>query len=126
MTRKGNESETPFAFPIPGRLQRECVDCGQEFQGREDQDACTGCSYLRTHPEARDGYWTWTRGGEGRWDIITFWPKDEPPPEPGATVTVHRRDGTSGRATILEAREPVFNMAGRARLRCLVREGAER
>ena len=117
-----NEKNTgAYNFPIPGRIRKECGECGQTFRGREEEQICIECEHKRDYPEARDMYWTWQRGARGRWDIAAYWPDGEPFPEPGDQVAVHRKAGSTSTATISEVEGLTFAISGRGRLRCTVR-----
>ena len=118
--------EKPEAFDFDNVFDRlksmtnkPCGECGQEFRGLEEQELCTECSYKRDHPEEQDMHWTWSRAGRGRWRIVAHWPDKEPLPNPGDRVSVHRKDGSSSTAVILEV-ELRYLPTGRAQLRCMI------
>ena len=114
--------QKPHAIPLPGRTRKDCSECGQTFRGHDHEELCLECSYKRDHPEARDGYWSWSRsrGPEGGWDIVAYWPDREPLPEPGAVVTVHRKDGTQSQATVQACHGLTWEPTGRGRIRCSI------
>ena len=121
MTQQKQDSpQEPFTFPIPGRTRKDCTQCGQTFRGHDHETLCPECSYKRDHPEAQDGYWTWSRsqGPGGGWDITAFWPDREPLPEPGTRVTVHRKNGAESAAVIRECQGITWEPTGRGRVRC--------
>ena len=64
-------------------------------------------------------YWTWCKEGRPRWGILAHWPDGEPLPDVGEQVTVHRKDGSSSIAVILEV-ELRYLPTGRAQLRCMI------
>ena len=83
-------------------------------------DTPIDCEFKRKNPDLNDGYWTWSRGGVERWDILAYWPDDEPDPEPGQIVTVHRKDRSSSNVTIHEVEGRLYLPNGHAQMRCLV------
>ena len=94
------ESEESFRFPIPSRMPRTCADCGKEFRGNADDEACSECKYRSRNPHTRDGHWTWSRGEGRSWQIQAFWPSQSPLPNPGDRAEVHRQDGSTSTETI--------------------------
>ena len=99
--------------------RKDCAECGQVFQGLPETGSCIDCQYKQEHPEAQDMYWTWKRAGRSGWGIVAHWPDKEPLPNPGDRVTVHRKDGSSSTAVILEV-ELRYLPTGRAQLRCMI------
>jgi hypothetical protein len=100
-------------------VRKECSQCGNGFHGLPENDTCVDCEFRRKNPDLNDGCWTWSRGGD-RWDIMAYWPDDEPDPDPGQVVTVHRKDGSTSSVTILEVEGRRYLPNGRAQMRCLV------
>ena len=116
-----NEKNTgAYNFPIPGRVRKECSECGQTFRGREDELICIECEHKRDHPEARDMHWTWQRGARGSRDIAAYWPDREPFPEPGDQLTVHRKDGATDTVTVWDAHAVRDLATGQGRVHCKV------
>ncbi len=102
-------------------VRKDCAECGQVFRGLPEQELCTECQYKQDNPEARDMYWIWSRNGRGgSWGIAAYWPDDEPLPDPGAVVTVHRKDGSASTVIIKEVEGLRYLPTGRAQLRCMV------
>ena len=97
---------------------RECAECGAPFHGTPDDDLCSGHRYQRDHPETAPGYWTWTRMAGDRWGAAALWRENQPMPEPGDVITVHRRDGSEQERTIAEVRDQTYDTAGNPRVRC--------
>ena len=110
-----------FDFEALGQSRKPCSQCGEVFRGREETTLCLDCQYKQEHPEMQDEYWTWTRISANRWGIVAYWPDQEPPPEPGELVLIHRKDGTSSNETITEVEGLRYGMDGRGRLYCRVR-----
>lgn len=103
---------------------RTCSRCGQDFRGQADREPiCPECDYYRSHPTEAPGYWTWERDGRGQWNIRAYWKEREPSPEPGDTVTVHRRNGSSSRETLHEQLDERFDRSGRRIIRWSIRSG---
>ena len=99
-----------------------CSRCAATFdQISEEQQLCTECQFESDHPELAPQYWTWTRSGSSTWTAVATWPDKEPLPEPGDTITVHRRDGSSSEHTITETDGVLYDRSGRPRLHCRVR-----
>ena len=114
--------EFDFSFRIPARQERRtCDTCGQEFIG--SRTTCQECEFYEKFPEMAPGYWTWTRRGETGWNIQASWRESEPWPLPGTTVTVHRKNGTTSRETILEVENTYYDRAVNFNLICSVAAG---
>ena len=118
--------EKPEAFDFDNMFKKlnsmskkQCNECGQVFRGLPETDLCLECRYKQDHPEESDMYWTWRKGGRPTWGIVAYWPDKEPPPNPGDRVTVHRKDGSSSTAVILEV-DLRYLLSGRAQLRCMI------
>ena len=117
-----DQEPEPFDWGALDRMvSKTCGQCGNEFQGLPDRDLCIDCEYRRKNPDQNDGYWTWKRAGENRWDIVAFWPDHEPEPDTGMIVTVHRKDGTASSAEILEIQGHRYLPNGRRQMQCIVR-----
>ena len=101
------------------RERRDCRDCGETFRAAPGEETCAFCRYLREHPEEGPKHWTWRRRS-GVWGISAHWPDNEPLPEPGDKVTVHRKNGSTSVETIREVDGLLYLPTGKARLDCLV------
>ena len=110
-----------FDFSATGRMERKnCEECGQTFEGFPQERTCLECRYLRDNPEQAPKYWTWRRRGSGIWGVSAHWPDNEPLPEPGDQVTVHRKNGSTSVETIREVDGLIYLPTGQARLDCFV------
>ena len=115
-----SESRNPFDFPVLARrVNRECAQCGTEFRASPDAQLCTQCEYYRVHPEMAPKYFTWTKVGS-EWGITAHWPEKEPLPEPGDTVTVHRKDGSESTETIAELHSQRYDRTARFTITCRI------
>jgi ribA/ribD-fused uncharacterized protein len=114
----------PFDFSriIPSE-RRQCTRCGNEYRCTpQAPDICQECQDLEAHPEKAPRYWTWTKMGR-KWMIAAYWPDDEPLPEPGEEVTVHRKNGSQSTETIREVDGITYeHLTGRGRLNCWPQE----
>ena len=90
-----------------------CSQCGDEDRGPEGTAICTLCQYYEANPAEAPGYFTWSSNLEG-WAATAKWREKEPVPEPGQTVTVHRKDGGSSehrvRGTLDRRYDPAANL----------------
>ena len=108
-----------FSQTIP-RFEKECADCGGSFKtAREDETRCTECFYHHQHPELAPGYFTWTKTGS-KWATVARWRDHEDPPNVGAMITVHRKDGTASEHTVVEILDTRYNTSGERLVRCRV------
>ena len=116
-----DQEPEPFDWErLNSMVRKECSQCGREFRGLPENDTCVDCEFQRKNPDLNDGYWTWSRGGDDRWDFVAYWPDDEPDPDPGQVVTVHLKDGSTSSVTILEVEGRRYLPNGRGQMRCLV------
>ena len=88
---------------LPKSTDFTCNTYGQKDRGPEGQTICAQCRLYEDHPEMRPGYFTWTSTSKG-WAATAKWGDNEPEPEPGNTVTVHRKDGSTSVHTVRELR----------------------
>lgn len=93
---------------LPKPTERTCTRCGADFRGI--RDLCDQCDFYESHPEMAPGYWTWRSSNQG-WMVQAAWPENDPEPEPGTVVTVHRKDGTTSQATLGELDHFRYDMA---------------
>ena len=108
-----------FSKLIP-RFDNVCTDCGDTFKtAREEETRCTECFFNHTHPESAPGYFTWTKSG-ARWAAVAKWRNHEDPPEPGVSITVHRKDGSSSEHNIIEVLDTRYDIAGNRLMYCQV------
>ena len=109
-----------YMFKIPPRNLKVCGDCGEEYRGSEESERCTSCHFLMLNPEYAPRYWTWTRGPRDTWKVTARWPDMDNPPEPGQTITVHRKNGSSSEETISEVGEFRLDRAAEWQITCKV------
>ena len=119
------DEQEPFDFDsmfdrLESMIKKPCGECGREFEGIPEDDICLECQYKQEHPEESDMYWTWSKGGRPTWGIVAYWPDQEPLPDPGERVTVHRKDGSTSVVTIHEVEGLRYLPTGRAQLRCMI------
>ena len=111
---------SPFHIPKP-KSPKTCPDCGQEYQGSEDDTCCLICSFYRDNPELAPKYWTWTKGPIDSWNAVCTWPEKEALPEPGLQITVHRKNGNTSKEIIDTVRNPWFDRAANLKIIVTVR-----
>ena len=102
------------------RETKNCGQCGNEFTTRTGADLCDQCQLYAIHPEMAPKYWTWRRRGSGVWGVTTRWLDNEPLPEPGEQVTVHRKNGSTSVETLREVEGLIYQPDGTARLDCFI------
>ena len=105
---KGEEPESDFFQELTKRMKTQvlkaCEKCGKEFKGQPETPLCTSCYFLEKYPEFQPKRWTWTKI-ESQWGVTAIWPDKDPLPEPGETITVHRKDDTTSEVTLREYNE---------------------
>ena len=109
-----------FAFRIPSRKKHPCPQCGQEARGEQGDELCTQCHFYQSHPEEAPKYWTWTHGPNNTWLATAAWPENEPDPDTGLSITVHRKDGSTSIHTVLALRHRAYDHSARLRVVCEV------
>lgn len=98
-------------FTIPPRKVRiTCSRCGETGRAPDGESVCETCLFHADHPELAPGYFTWTQTSAG-WAAQAKWREGDPDPEPGACITVHRRDGTSSGHTVTALRHHYYDRA---------------
>ena len=108
-----------FSKTIP-RFENQCAECGASFKtAREHETRCYECSYYHDHPERAPGYFTWTKTNS-QWVATARWRDQADPPEIGAVVTVHRKDGSSSEHAVIEVLDRRYNTSGEHLIRCQV------
>ena len=122
-----NQDPEPFDWNrLNSMVKKDCTQCGNEFRGLPENELCIDCEFKRKNPELNDGYWTWKRAGTDRWDIVAYWPDEGPDPNTGQVVTVHRKDGSSSTAQILEVEGHRYLPNGRRQMQCIVQNSRGR
>ena len=119
-TGQPGEEENMVNFDELKRIPKDCLECGRNFTAVSDEiELCSECRYFRENPEMAPGYWTWTKSRNG-WSIRAKQRDDDEMPEPGATVTVHRKNGTQSSETIREVGEHWYDTSGYRVITCEV------
>ena len=104
---------------LASRQELECPECGNQFQAYAGETICSKCAYYREHPEHAPGYFTWRRSA-GRWIAQARWPEGKPPPAPGLTIDVRRKDGSSKRMNVVACEYHGCDPYGDVIVRCTV------
>ncbi len=104
---------------IPKYHNFTCQSCGQNDRGPEGSTTCSECRLYLDHPESAPGYFTWTKTSSG-WAATALWRDKNPDPQPGTTITVHRRDGSSSEHTTRELLNSHYNTDGNKVVTCTV------
>lgn len=101
---------------------RHCTQCNQSFQPIDNEKTlCIECEYFQENPHLAPKYWTWQRGKENEWRVTAWWPDNEPEPEPGLIVTVHRQNGTNSPQTLQEVVQNYVTPSGQRHIVCSIR-----
>ena len=109
-------SEESHTFRIPPRRVRQrCPQCGEETRMAPEEQKCPECQLYDEQPERAPGYWTWTKT-TGGWSARTWLRENDPPPQPGTEITVHRQDGSSSVHTTREIRGEHYDRTARRTL----------
>ena len=109
---------TSFKIP-PKQHDFTCTGCGQQSRGPEGSAKCSECRFYESHPEMAPAYFTWTKTGSG-WAATAKWREKDPEPEPGAVITVHRKDGSTSEHTVAETTGHRYDTSGNLVLTCQV------
>jgi hypothetical protein len=131
-TTKEFDSKTFFAElteKLRNEVDTECIECGVTFRGTPDT-RCSQCHFYTQCPELKPGNFRWASNGTDeqnrkRWQIEGHWIWDEMP-QPGAEVTVYRRDGTTSEETIQEFIAAHYDRAANWTVVCSVVERRRR
>ena len=97
---------------MPMRSRKSCQKCGETFRGFQDEVICLQCKFYQEHPEEAPGYWKWIGPEQGRRARST-WTENRPLPQPGDTITVHRKDGKASLETVDEVEGLMYQPTGK-------------
>ena len=114
-----------FPFPIPPKSRETtCTECDQPCRINRTEDLCDECNFHRSHPEMAPGYWTWQKLADNSWGVQATWREPSQLPQPGDSITVHRKNGTTSNTTIRELTHTHYNKSGNLVVHCRIQDAA--